>query len=298
RARLCRRRPARGLRRAPYQRMGLSRRDSAGHRGRRLRERFFARRRSHQGQPARCLCVWGQGCPYRRCGFRGRYDMTEITLTHGDAQATIALLGAEARTWRGAGRDLLWPGDPAIWSDISPILYPVVGWTRDGEERVDGVRYPLGLHGFARFEAFAVETSAPDFARLTLADNSNMRSVYPFALALAVEYRLSADALAIAIEVANPGERRSPYACGLHPGFRWPLGSAGREGALVQFEKAERPQVPELAPGGLIRATARPIPMCGRNLPLSDALFDRDALCFLDCASRALTFVDASGASI
>ena len=84
----------------------------------------------------------------------------------------------------------------------------------------------------------------------------------------------------------------------MHPGFRWPLGSAGREGALVQFEKAERPEVPELAPGGLIRSTTRPIPICGRNLPLSDALFDRDALCFLDCASRSLTFIDASGASI
>ena len=192
--------------------------------------------------------------------------MTEITLAHGDAQATIALLGAEARSWRVAGRDLLWPGDPAIWSDISPILYPVVGWTRDSEERVDGVRYPLGLHGFARFEAFAVETSGPDFARLTLSDNSSTRAIYPFAFALAIEYRLSADALAIAIEVANPGERRAPYACGLHPGFRWPLGSAGREGALVQFDKAERPEVPELAPGGLVRGTTRPVPLCGRSL--------------------------------
>jgi galactose mutarotase-like enzyme len=187
--------------------------------------------------------------------------MTEITLTHGDAEAMIALLGAEARSWRVAGRDLLWPGDPAIWSDISPILYPVVGWTRDSEERVDGVRYP-------------------------------------FAFTLAIEYRLSADALAIAIEVANPGERRAPYACGLHPGFRWPLGSAGREGALVQFEKAERSEVPELAPGGLVRATTRPVPLCGRSLPLSDALFEHDALCFLDCASRSLAFIDASGASI
>ena len=42
----------------------------------------------------------------------------------------------------------------------------------------------------------------------------------------------------------------------------------------------------------------RPIPLCGRNLPLSDALFERDALCFLDCASRSLAFIDASGASI
>ncbi len=180
--------------------------------------------------------------------------MTEITLAHGDARATIALLGAEARSWRIAGRDFLWPGDPAIWSDISPILYPVVGWTRNGEERVDGVRYPLALHGFARFETFAVETSGPDFARLTLTDNDRTRAIYPFAFALALEYRLSADALAIAIEVANPGAKRAPYACGLHPGFRWPLGEAGREGAMVQFEKAERPEVPELAPGGLVRS--------------------------------------------
>ena len=119
-----------------------------------------------QGQSAYRLRARGQGRADRRRGLRGRRRMTEITLTHGDARATIALLGAEARHWRVAGRDLLWPGDPAIWSDISPILYPVVGWTRDGEERVDGRHYPLGLHGFARFETFAVEASRADFVRL------------------------------------------------------------------------------------------------------------------------------------
>jgi galactose mutarotase-like enzyme len=224
--------------------------------------------------------------------------MTEITLTHGAARATIALLGAEVRQWRIAARDLLWPGDPAIWTDISPILYPVVGWTRDGEERVDGRAYKLGLHGFARFETFAVETSGPDFARLTLRDNTHTRAVYPFAFALAVEYRLTADALAIAIEVANLGAKPAPYACGLHPGFRWPLGQAGREGALVRFQKAERPEVPRLEPGGLIGKTTRPIPLSGCDLPLSDTLFARDALCFLDCNSRSLAFIDASGASM
>lgn len=53
--------------------------------------------------------------------------MTEIELVHGEARATVALAGAEARRWTVGGRDLLWPGDPAIWSEISPILYPVVG---------------------------------------------------------------------------------------------------------------------------------------------------------------------------
>jgi len=223
--------------------------------------------------------------------------MTEITLTDGDARATIALLGAEARTWRIAGRDLLWPGDAAIWSDISPILYPVVGWTRDGA-RVEGMQFPLGLHGFARFETFAVEVAGPEFARLSLTDNERTRALYPFQFALVLEYRLSFDTLEVAIEVANPGVRPAPYACGLHPGFRWPLGAAGRAGALVRFEKAERAEVPRIEPGGLVGKTMRPVPLQGRDLPLSDALFANDALCFLNCASRSLAFIDASGASI
>jgi galactose mutarotase-like enzyme len=223
--------------------------------------------------------------------------VTEITLTHGDARATIALVGAEARSWRIAGRDLLWPGDPAIWSDISPILYPVVGWTRDGA-RVEGMQFALGLHGFARFETFAVEVAGPDFARFSLSDNERTRAVYPFPFALILEYRLSAETLGMAIEVANPGVRPAPYACGLHPGFRWPLGGARRDGAFVRFEKPERPEVPRIEPGGLVGKTIRPIPLKGRDLPLTDALFANDALCFLNCASRSLAFIDASGASI
>jgi galactose mutarotase-like enzyme len=223
--------------------------------------------------------------------------VNEVTLTHGQARATIALKGAEARTWRVAGRDLLWRGDPAIWADISPILYPVVGWTRDGE-RVGGRHYALGLHGFARFETFRVAASQPDFVRMTLSDTERTRAVYPFAFRLAVEYRLGNDGLAMTLEVVNPGANRAPYACGLHPGFRWPIGGAGREGALVRFEREERSEVPANAPGGLVSKTMKSVPLNGRDLPLSDALFANDAVCFLNCASRSLAFVDASGASI
>ena len=160
--------------------------------------------------------------------------MNEVTLTHGQARATIALLGAELRTWRVSGRDLLWRGDPAIWPDISPILYPVVGWTRDGE-RVGGRHYPLGLHGFARFETFRVAASEPDFVRLTLSDTERTRTQYPFAFRLAVEYRLGNDGLAITLEVANPGE--GPGALRLRPASGLSLAdrrgrARGRRGAL------------------------------------------------------------------
>ena len=224
--------------------------------------------------------------------------MSAIVLNKGEARAEIATLGAEARAWTVAGRDLLWPGDPAIWPEISPILFPVVGWTRDGKERVDGKSYDLKLHGFARFEPFAVERREADFVRLVLADNERTRAVYPFAFDFAVEYRLTEDALAVTLEVANTGARAAPYACGLHPGFRWPLGDRGREGALIRFEREERPEAPAIAPGGLIGKGTKPVPIRGRDLPLTDALFANDAVCLLDCASRELAFIDASGASI
>jgi galactose mutarotase-like enzyme len=219
-----------------------------------------------------------------------------VVLTSESASASIALAGAEARNWSVAGRELLWPGDPAIWNQISPILYPVVGATRDGA-RVAGRHYALGLHGFASEQVFDVETALADFARLTLRDNAQTRAVYPFAFRLAVEYRLSGDALVIAIEVENPDAEPAPYACGLHPGFRWPFAGGPREGARVRFEKDERAEVAIMV-GGLIGAEKRAVPLLGRELALNDELFAHGALCFLNPASRSLRFEESSGAVI
>jgi galactose mutarotase-like enzyme len=224
-------------------------------------------------------------------------DANVIKLSHGGASAEIAMAGAEARAWRVDGRDLLWPGDPAIWSQISPILFPVVGWTRDGA-RVDGRQYALGLHGFAAAQAFKLEAQSDSAARLTLEDNADTRAVYPFAFRLTVDYRLGESALEIAIEVENKDPAPMPYACGLHPGFRWPFAGGPREGCEIQFEKPERPEIPVLAPGGMVSNRTRPIPIEGSTLKLTDELFARDALCFINPASRWLRFVEPSGAAI
>ena len=222
---------------------------------------------------------------------------TTIALRHGAAQAEIALAGAEARQWSVGHNDLLWPGDPAVWNQISPILFPVVGWTRDGA-RIGGQHYPLGLHGFAAAQRFVIDVHNDDHVRLSLTDNDETRRQYPFAFLLAVEYRLGDYDLAITLEVDNSCAAPMPYACGLHPGFRWPFAGGPREGARVEFEKPERPDVPVIASGGLIAPRRRAIPLDGATLPLSDALFSGDALCFLDPRSRSLRFVEANGAAI
>jgi galactose mutarotase-like enzyme len=220
-----------------------------------------------------------------------------IHLISGAATAEIALLGAEARAWRIGGRDLLWPGDPAIWPQISPLLFPVVGWTRDGA-RVAERQYALGLHGFAARKIFHVERATSDHLRLTLRDDEETRAIYPFSFRFAAEYRLTAAALEMTLEVINDGDQSMPYACGLHPGFRWPFADGERGQHRVVFEKPEQPEVPVLAPGGLVSGRKRPIPMKDGVLKLTDELFAADALCFLDPASRSLRFEDENGAAI
>ena len=224
--------------------------------------------------------------------------MSEIELHHGDASLRIAELGAEARGWRIGTTELLWPGDPAIWPEISPILFPVVGWTRDGA-RVGGQQFALGLHGFARRQTFAVERREPDFVRLAMRDDAETRAVYPFAFHFAVEHRLGDGLWQTTLEVANSGETLMPYACGLHPGFNWPFGAASRAGAAIQFAEAERSDVPDIARGGLIARTRHAVPLReGRVLPLDEAPLAQDAVCFLDAASRALTFQQADGSAL
>lgn len=221
-----------------------------------------------------------------------------VALKTGAASAQVDVRGAELRRWLTAGRDMIWTPDPAFWADAAPILFPVVGWTRDGQTRVGGKTYPLGLHGFARHCDFVVEEQHSDRVTLRLDDTEETRAQYPFAFALRVEYALEAEALTIALHVENKGLAALPYACGLHPGLRWPFDGGAPTDYRIVFDEAENPYVPVIAPGGLFSTETRPASMRGRALPLSPEVFSREALCFLEARSRRLIFARQDGAAL
>jgi galactose mutarotase-like enzyme len=214
----------------------------------------------------------------------------------GDA-AEILLNGAELQSWRVQGVDLLWEKQPALWDQTAPVLFPVVGWTRGGHARVGGKTYPLSLHGFAWKRHFSIAEQADDFLRLRLEDDAQTRALYPFAFRFEVEFRLRDGALDNDLVVVNTGDASLPYACGLHPAFRWPLAGSQAPHAIL-FDKPERAAVPIIAPGGLFSARTRPAPLEGQRLPLSADLMSNEALCFLDAASDGLAFDNGAGARL
>src|SRR5688500_8625642 len=80
-----------------------------------------------------------------------------IRLSSDSLTAEIDPLGAQLSALRdAAGNDLLWHGDPAVWSGRAPILFPVVGALNGNHYSWRRVRYPLPRHGFARGRRFTV----------------------------------------------------------------------------------------------------------------------------------------------
>lgn len=211
--------------------------------------------------------------------------------------AEIALHGAELTRWRAGGAELIWAKDPAIWDQTAPLLFPVVGWTRNGEVTVAGRKYPLALHGFAWKKRFAIAEQRADYLRLALEDDDETRALYPFAFRFEVEFALRDGALENTLIVVNRGERPLPYACGLHPAFRWPLAGSTAPHAIV-FEKEERPDVPIIGPGGLFSKTTKRTPLDGRRMPLTPEIFARDALCFLNVESNSVVVDSGAGARL
>jgi galactose mutarotase-like enzyme len=249
--------------------------------------------------------AWDAGasvrCRYGRLGAKWRKGEGKavIQIAKGDSLAEIAERGAQVTRWCVGGRDLLWSGDGAWWDEQSPLLFPVVGWTREGQSRVNGQTYALGLHGFARRETFVLDAIGGDFVRLGLRDSEATRALYPFAFHLSLTYTVAEAGLTMAAVVANTGSVPMPYAFGFHPGFAWPFAAGSSEGHAVVFDAPERPLVPVIAQGGLIAQTLRPVPLVdGRRLALTSALFAGDALCFIDARSRGLRFEDPLGNAI
>ncbi len=221
-----------------------------------------------------------------------------VEIRDGKARALLSAQGAELLSWQIGDAELMWTPDPAFWDRVSPLLFPVVGWCKDGAIRVGGQSYLMGVHGFAAQSDFEIAGSSAAQVKFVLRDNESTRVHFPYAFEFSVTYRLIQDSLQISLNVRNKSAGSMPYACGLHPGFRWPFAGAARDQYSIEFAEAEQPEVPVIAPGGLFSQAMRPIAIEGRRLALSEETFAMEALCFLNARSRSLAFIAPSGSSI
>jgi len=215
-----------------------------------------------------------------------------ITIRAPGLSATLDPQGAQLSILRdGAGRDLLWNGDPAVWAGRAPILFPIVGMLRDGQYRSGGARYALPRHGFARNRRFTLTERGPSSVTLRLSADAQTRAVYPFEFELDVNFSIEEASLTVTSWIRNRGREVMPASLGYHPAFTWPLPyGEPRSAHFIEFETEEPAPLRCLDETGLLRPEPQATPVEHRRLSLRDELFAHDALIFDRLSSRTVTY--------
>lgn len=221
-----------------------------------------------------------------------------LNLVNGAASAVISTTGAELLSCRIDGRELIWAGDAASWTQSAPVLFPFCGWFNQGAFRAKGKVYRSGVHGFGPKATFSAEPIAANALRLRLHDSAESRALFPYAFGLTIDVTLDTDGVRYAFAVTNPGDEPLPYAIGFHPGFCWPFDGGDPAAYRIVFAEQERAVATRIAPGGLFTDETIPLDLDGRVLDFARTLHSQDSLPMRDANSRSLSFTAPSGAAI
>ncbi|MBE5800790.1 MAG: aldose 1-epimerase family protein [Clostridiales bacterium] len=164
-----------------------------------------------------------------------------IVLEHEGARMEIAELGAEIRAFRSAdGVERIWCGDESIWKGTAPVLFPAIGFLKDGVVTIDGRECAIPKHGFAKYMVFQVTELGDDYVTLTLSENEETKKVYPFDFALSVTHRFLPNGFETRFTVENHTGRSMPFVIGGHPGFTCPMAEGERfTDYVLRFQKEE-----------------------------------------------------------
>lgn len=195
-------------------------------------------------------------------------------------------MGAELKSLKkkDTGTEYMWEGDPAYWKRTSPVLFPIVGSLRDGSYLLDGKRYPMSQHGFARDMEFQhLGEKNTDEAGATnlwfrLESDAQTLEKYPYAFLLELGYELQQNTVIVKWKVTNPADQEMYFSIGGHPAFCCPLVKGEQQQDYQLWFDAKEQLTASVIENGLITAGQTVYPLKDGCLRVTEHLFDQDAL--------------------
>lgn len=196
--------------------------------------------------------------------------------------ATINPKGAELQslTLNATGHQYIWEADPAHWGKHAPVLFPFIGMLKGGNYKYGDKQYPMDKHGFARDHVFELVKRDDEQVTFRLASTDALKRKYPFDFELDINYRFKGQSIINAYTVRNLGDERMPFSLGGHPAFRCPqINAEQRSDYRLVFNEEENIETHLLNEEGFFSGATRQC-FSGKELPITDPLFDDDALVF------------------
>lgn len=208
-----------------------------------------------------------------------------ICISNQTLSAEIDCRGAQLRSLKKDGCELLWQGDSRFWTETAPVLFPICGGLKDDRYFLDGKEYKLEKHGFACGLDFEGEKLSESCARFVLVSNEKTLKKYPYNFVFTVTFTLSDSVLETEYSVENKNDREMYFSVGAHEGYAC---KEGIEACEVIFNRTESFETC-LLDGGILSRLKQKILPDGKVLPLKESYFETDALIFENVHSDEVT---------
>lgn len=201
------------------------------------------------------------------------------TIKNDYLQVTVSELGAELQSIQDcAGAEYLWQGDPKYWKSRATNIFPYVGRMVNSEYFLDGNRYQLNIHGFARFCRFCPVEADDMHLVLELTDNEELLAQFPRKFSFRVIYALKDTALEITYQVENRDKKPMRFGLGGHPGFNIPFGGGEFEDYRIRFAGKCHPKQILFSDTVHVAGEVDYSLQNDQYIPLRHSLFDRDII--------------------
>lgn len=213
-------------------------------------------------------------------------------LENDDVKLTADLHGAELHSLqsKASKTEYIWNGNPDYWKYHAPFLFPFVGRCQNNEFRIGTKTYTLPQHGFARISDFTCTEETDDTLTFELTANDTTRQQYPYEFTFRIQYILAGRTVTVRMTAENNDTQPMPFSFGAHPAFRCPIEPDDTlEDCYLEFSERETAGIYPIVPGGCLSPQKEPFLKDAVLLPLSQELFQHDALVFDDLQSRTIT---------
>ncbi len=210
---------------------------------------------------------------------------------------TVEDIGAQIISVKdGAGMEYMWQRDPNIWPRTAPVLFPVIGHLRNNAYLVNGKKYRMKQHGFARDLPFSVTAQTDTMIVFSVSADEKTKAEYPCDFTLDICYTLDGANLLKTHTVTNHSAGEMFFELGGHDGFRVALDTdESMEDYYIYFE-GESALRPLLKDEDLLYSNERGnIPLDAGKLWLKMDLFRHDAIVLDQLHSRKVMLGNARG---
>lgn len=188
------------------------------------------------------------------------------------------------------GTELLWQGDKKYWRDRAPNLFPYIARLTCGEYILNGKKYHMDIHGFAKDIIFRVEKISDSHIVFVINNTEETYKQYPFQFCFSIIYKLEGNKLRVIYYVRNDDEKTMYFGLGGHPGFNVPFEKdTCFEDYYLEFSSATEVKRVGFSPDCFVTGEVTEFPLKdGVQLPLSHSMFDDDAIILTNMAPSVI----------